>query len=141
MKITICGSMAFAKEMLEVAEKLKEMGHKVLLPENVVEYATGKLKTVGEANASESSRRKIEGDVVRKHMRKVEESDAILVVNPEKRGVKNYIGANTFLEMGYAHYLGKRIFVLYGLPETKYIREELLAFQPVVLEGELEEIK
>lgn len=30
-------------------------------------------------------------------------SDAILVLNYDKKGIKNYIGGNTLMEMGFAH--------------------------------------
>jgi len=32
MKITICGSMAFAKEMIDYKNKLESMGHFVIIP-------------------------------------------------------------------------------------------------------------
>ncbi len=67
-------------------------------------------------------------------------SDCVLIVNQEKRGVKNYIGGNTFLEMGYAFALGKPIFVLNPLPELPYITE-MNGMQPVIINGNLTKIK
>ncbi|HOK35473.1 MAG TPA: hypothetical protein PLL80_01600 [Candidatus Pacearchaeota archaeon] len=38
-------------------------------------------------------------------------ADAILVVNIDKKGIKNYIGGNAFLEIGFTHILDKRILI------------------------------
>ncbi|MFQ5770208.1 MAG: hypothetical protein ACE5HX_06710, partial [bacterium] len=46
---------------------------------------------------------------MREHFEKIKKSDAILVVNPDKDGKKNYIGGNTLLEMGLAFFLNKKI--------------------------------
>jgi len=35
MKITICGSMYFSKEMLATKTKLEEMGHVILVPSDI----------------------------------------------------------------------------------------------------------
>ena len=41
MKITICGSMTFAKEMLYYKELLEKRGHHCLIPFETERYATG----------------------------------------------------------------------------------------------------
>jgi len=61
-------------------------------------------------------------------------------VNYDKRGIKNYIGGNSFLEMGFAHILQKKIFLLNGIPEIIY-SDEIKAMQPTVLNGDLSKIK
>lgn len=76
-------------------------------------------------------------NLVAKHLDKIEQSDAILVANYTKGDTENYIGANTFLEMGFANYRGKKIFVLNPLPDQKYISEELLSFGALILNGDL----
>jgi hypothetical protein len=65
------------------------------------------------------------------------ESDAILVANYTKKEIENYIGANTFLEIGYAHHLGKKIYFLNPTPNQPYIREELESIEPVILNRDL----
>ncbi len=84
--------------------------------------------------------RKIKHDLIRKHFEKIQESDAILVLNLTKNGAPYYIGANTFLEMGFAHILGLRIFLLHQLPDNPYIRSEAEAMRPTVLYGNLSHI-
>ena len=70
-------------------------------------------------------------------MNKIEKSDAILVVNVTKGDIKNYIGANTFLEIGFAHYIDKKIYLLNEIPNQKYIEDEILAVEPIILNGDL----
>jgi hypothetical protein len=43
---------------------------------------------------------------------KIAKSDAILVLNFDDERGRGWIGANTFLEIGFAHVLGKKIFVV-----------------------------
>jgi nucleoside 2-deoxyribosyltransferase len=119
MKITICGSMNFAKEMLELKSLLEKRGHSCLIPNETIGYAEGDREVA--RDSSEGARRKIEHDLIRDHHRKIEQSDAILVVNHTKRGVENYIGGNTFLEIGFAYILGKKIFLLNGIPSLDLI--------------------
>ena len=82
---------------------------------------------------------KIEYDFIREHFRKIEQADAILILNYEKKGIPGYIGGNTFLEMGYAFGLGKKVYLLYGVPDMDY-KTEMFAIQPVVIDGDLSRI-
>lgn len=59
-----------------------------------------------------------------------------MVVNTEKDRKINYMGGNTFLEMGFAHVLGKPMYVLNPIPDVSY-RDELEAMNLVVLNGNL----
>ncbi|MBT4597707.1 hypothetical protein HOC76_01665, partial [bacterium] len=52
------------------------------------------------------------------------------------RKIDSYIGGNTFLEMGFAHVLGKKIFLLNGIPDISY-KAEIIAMQPKCLKGDL----
>lgn len=89
--VTLCGSLRFKKEMMEVAEKLALLGDCVLTPV----YPT----------SENSVRTKEQLIKLRKvHFKKIELSDAIFVVN-----VNNYIGESTKLEIEYAKKLGKEI--------------------------------
>ncbi|MDO8663846.1 MAG: hypothetical protein Q7K28_03395, partial [Candidatus Wildermuthbacteria bacterium] len=76
-------------------------------------------------------------NLAKTHLDKIENSVAILVANYTKGEIENYIGASTFLEMAFAHYRGKKIFVLNPLPNQKYIDDELKAYDAVVLNGNL----
>ncbi len=129
--------MVFSKRMIEVADLLTQKGHKVVLPRHTEEYA--ELDSM-ENVCRESTKNKIEDDLIRDHYFTIENGDAVLIVNERKNGVESYIGGNTFLEMGFAHVLNKKIFVLNSMPETNY-RDEILAMQPVFLEGDIDKIE
>jgi hypothetical protein len=137
MKITICGSMAFAKQMLEAEKKLQAMGHTCYLPEGTQEYAAGTRKKIG---GLEGAKRKIALDLIKRHYLLIKKSDAILIINETKNRALYYIGGNAFLEMGFAHVLDKKIFVLNPLPTNEAIRQELEAMRPIVLNGNLSQI-
>jgi len=137
MKIVICGSMSASKEMVETEKKLKELGHRIILPDFTYDYAAldeiDKIKT-------ESARNKVEYDLIRGYYKKIQDSDAILVVNVGKKGIEGYIGGNSFLEMGFAFVLSKPIYLLHQIPDISY-RDEIEAMQPIVLNGNLRKIK
>ncbi|MBI4087060.1 nucleoside 2-deoxyribosyltransferase [Candidatus Kaiserbacteria bacterium] len=131
MTITLCGSMKFNDRFLELQKELEALGHTVLMPTAVpgVDY--------WEEDGTKRQEAKKALRLVEKHLDKINESDAILVANYTKDDTENYIGANSFLEMGYAKYKGKKIFVLNPLPDQRYIRDELVSFEPIALNGDL----
>lgn len=137
MKIIICGTIAAATEILEIQAKLEAMGHAVEIPHGVKhEY----LRNRTEVETKEKASDKISTGVIKAYYEKIKEYDAVLIVNPPKRGIANYIGGNTFLEMGFAYVLGKPIYCLNPLPELSY-SAEMLAMQPVILNGDLGRFK
>jgi len=121
MRIAICGSMSFIEGMRALAGDLKDLGHKVVLPKD-----------------NESSvEAKIKNDYISYYFKEIQKSDAILVFNLEKNCVSGYIGPNTFLEMGFAHVLDKRIFLFKSLPLVSPYIDEIQAMQPIVMDGDL----
>src|SRR5690606_35746742 len=70
----------------------------------------------------------------------IKKADAILALNFDKKGIKNYIGGNTFLELGYAFIKGKKIYLLNPIPDMIYT-SEVVAMKPVILNGDLHKLK
>ncbi len=136
MKIAICASMVFTDKMLEVKNQLKELGHEAHISSFVNEY-------VGK---SEKEKEKItiyhktQKDAIRKFYEKIKISDAILVLNYDRRGISNYIGGNTLMELGFAHVLEKKIFLMNPIPDIEYYRSEIEAVRPVIIYGDLTKI-
>ena len=128
MKIAIVGSMSFHNQMLEIERELIDLGHEVIVPE-----ADG---YVLEAK-KEDTLRKIANDYIRKYFYKIETVDAILVVNIVKNGINDYIGSNSFLEIGFAHVLNKKIFLLNQKPNIEYIDDEFSAMCPICINQNL----
>lgn len=137
MTITICGSMEFHEEMRRVKKQLEDLGFITLVPKSIE-----LMDTIGYVHPTIDEARidaKIQHDFIREHFRKIEKSDAILVVNYDKKGIPYYIGGNTFLEIGLAYWLGKKIYLLHPIPEMEY-KTEMHAMQPIVLNGDLSKI-
>ncbi|MFA5128897.1 MAG: hypothetical protein WC445_02930 [Patescibacteria group bacterium] len=137
MKIVICGSMTFAKEMVAAEKELRKYGHEVILPKFTYDYAD---MGTSEIVHRESAANKIKHGLIRYYFDEIKGGDAILVLNNERHGIPNYIGGNSLLEMGFAHVLNKEIFLLNPIPEMGY-KDEIIAMQPIVLEGDLSKIE
>ena len=138
MTIAVCGSMKFYVEMEAVKRTLESLGHIVILPKKGEEGEVPVEARVG-ITEDEIVAAKIEYDFIRERFKNINVSDAILVLNYEKNGIPNYIGGNTFLEMGVAFWLMKKIYVLHPIPDMDY-KTEMHAMQPVVLHGNLKKI-
>jgi len=130
MKIAICGSMKFGKDMLQFKQELETKGHQVIVPENTKSYANGTIDV-------ENKWEKIQLDVIKSYFEKIKEQDAIFVINKDKNNIKNYIGGNSLIEIAFAHVLGKKIFLLNPIPEMNY-SDEIEAMKPIVLDENLD---
>lgn len=137
MNIIICGSMSFSKEMVEIEKELLAKGHSVILPKNSKEYANERL---ARETSSESTENKIKDDLIRDYFNEIADSDAVLILNLDKNNVVGYIGGNSFLEMGFAHVLNKKIFLFNDVPDMIH-NDEVKAMKPIVLNGDLSQIK
>lgn len=128
MKITLCASMKFLEDLSKVKEVLEDKGHQISLP------VMKNFKEEGEHGEL-----KIKFDLIREHFEKIEKSDAILVLNYDKNGIKNYVGGNSFLEMGKAYDIRIPIFLLNPIPEVSY-KDEIIAMQPIILDGDFDRL-
>ncbi|MEA1993086.1 MAG: hypothetical protein U9N35_01635 [Euryarchaeota archaeon] len=139
MKIAICASLEFTHKISEIAEKLEEQDHEVIIPKTAELILEGELrleKIKEEKDTGTIVKRAKRLDVIRHYFKKIRETDAVLVLNYDKQGTKNYIGGNVFLEMGFAHVLNKKIFLLNGIPKVPY-KDEIEVMDPIILHGEL----
>lgn len=137
MKIVICGSMSVSKQMIEIEKNLEERGCEVVIPRNADKYASRELQAEG---SYESTKNKIEHNLIREYYSMIKNADAVLVVNCDKGDIKNYIGGNSFLEAGFAHVLNKKLYFLNDIPDVAY-GDELKALQPIILNNDLSLIK
>lgn len=137
MKIIICGSISAADEIDQIKLKLEALDHKVEVPEGVKNPT---LRARATAETSERAQDKIAHDLIRGYYEKIKLHDAVLIVNPPKKGIEGYIGGNTLMEMAFAHVLDKKLYCLYPLPEMPYT-SELIAMQPAILNGDVAQIR
>lgn len=91
--ITVCGSLKFYKEMMDITEEMELQGNCMLVPI----YNPSKLS---KDDFTEEEALMLD----KMHKEKIKLSDAILVVN-----VNNYIGSSTKSEIEFAKALNKEI--------------------------------
>lgn len=148
--ITLCGSMIFVDKMMSIKNELEEMGYSVTCPKlSDEEEKTGAItfmdyiESLGgiEKVTPENSVWKIKGEAIKEYKKEIDASDAILVCNFDRDEKQNRIGDNSFLEMGYAFFMNKEIFVLQGPPYGDEKIEEVLGMTPTFLYGNLNTIQ
>ncbi len=134
--ITICGSMKFGTEMMSWKKRLTDEGFNVFVPGETLDLTNYNFPK----ETKEATQRKISHDYINAHFRLIKKSEGILVLNYDKNGVKNYIGGNSLMELGYAFSLNRDIFMLNSSPEMSY-QAEVDAMQPIIIRGKLSTIK
>jgi nucleoside 2-deoxyribosyltransferase len=148
MIITICSSIDFTPKILEIKLALEKAGHKVNIP-----YYTQKILDKEITYEEYMKTKDKEGDInlrnsqkidfIDRHWNLIKNSDAILVINEKKKGIDNYIGGNTLMEMGFAYVLRKKIYLLNPIPERSNIIhyvDEIIDLKPIILESNLSKI-
>lgn len=137
MKIGIIGSMQFTEKMLEAREELSRLGHDAF----VTKLAAPFIGRTDEEKEIIKIEQKNNQDAIREFWNMMQGADAVLVMNVDKNGIKNYIGGNTLMEIGFAHVLNQKIFLLNPIPEIPYYMSEIEAVKPIIIFGDYSLIK
>jgi len=133
MKIGIIGSMHLTVDMYEIQKELFNLGHDSYLS-GLAKYFVG--KTDKEKEEIKIYQKNNE-DAIREYWNLMQEGDAVLAVNKTRKGIENYIGGNTFLELGFAHVLNQQIYLFNPIPEIDFYKTEIEAMKPIVINGDL----
>ena len=145
MKITICSSAFFTKDTYKIKQKLEEKEHEVFVyPQEI--KVNGKIIHITDYYKMRKDNLtddllKIKTMLIDRHIERIKNSDAILVLNLDKDGENGYIGGNTFLEMGIAYYLNKKIFLWRKPSENLSYYEEIMALNPIIINENIEKIR
>jgi hypothetical protein len=126
--ITLSGSIKFVDVMDRIAEQLALVGFEVLHP-----VASGEPEFAVDAERAKAIRHRL----IKEHLAKIDQSVAVLVVNPPKNQIDNYIGVSTLGEMMYAFGTNKPIFILNQLPTELDYAVDLAALESIELKGDL----
>lgn len=136
MRIGVIGSMQHTEKMMAIRDKLISMGHDA--------FVTNFVKTlIGKTNKQKEKiklHQKYHQDAIREFWRLMQKADAVLVANFDKGKIKNYIGGNTLMEIGFAYVLNQKIFLLNPIPGIPYYKTEIQAMKPIILNGDLSKI-
>jgi len=136
MKIFICCSKHIYDRVPPIKEYLEKAGHRITLPNSF----DAPMKEEEMKKLSRKEHASWKGEMLRLQEKKIREVDALVIVNFEKHGQENYIGGATFLEMFKAWELGKKIFLMNPIPKNIF-EDEIMGFEPVILNGNLELVK
>lgn len=134
MKIGIVGSLQFVDQMVDLRDQLRTMGHDAFVT-NMAHSFLGKNKTEIESIKLEQKKNV---DTIKEFWNTMQDADALLVANYSKNGIENYIGGATLMEIGFAHVLDQKIYLLNPIPEIKYYKTEIEAVRPVIINGNLD---
>lgn len=150
MIITICSSVDFSPRLIEIKEELERMNHQVNIPyftQKIIdgeisyeEYMEAKEKDGGDILLREAQSM----DMIKRYWDFIRNSDAILVLNLNKKGIDNYIGGSTLMEMGFAYGHGKKIFLFNPIPlrsERIHYVDEIMDMKPTVINADLTRMK
>lgn len=134
MKVFISTSATFYNKVSPYIKTLASMGHEVIPPNGFGGEADEAIIREGDIHQTWKEQ------MLRQDIRLVESCDAILVLNFEKNGQANYVGASAFLELFKAFDLNKKRYMLNPLPEGGY-HDELLGMNPTIINGDISLIK
>lgn len=137
MKITIGGSMTFAKEQVKIKQQLEQKGHKILITDDIEDYVNN--ETI-KNNFEEELKLSLKHDIMRTFFNKIDSSDAFLVCNYSKKGINGYLGVSALMELGLAYHLGKKIYLLFEIDEAQEYALEIANIHPVILSGDISKI-
>jgi len=137
--VAVCASASFYDQVIAESYNIENLGFNVILPKTAAKMRAGQMTNdeVITDWATESMGYHGKSILIREHFQEIEKSDAILVMNYEKHGKKNYIGPNVLMEMSTAFYLNKPIYILNGQPENSPLIDEILGLEPIFLNGDL----
>ncbi len=144
MKLTIVGSSAFKEQMLDYQKKLAELGHEGIVHPDYQAFINGEKQDIWDlVTHGEHAKAKRDNNYIMWYHNAIQNSDGILVLNFVKKGIKNYIGGNTLMEIAFAFVAGKKIFLINPIPEDVSYADELKAMvnEENVLNGDLGRIK
>ncbi len=136
MKIFLICSKRFYPRVPEILKGLEAREHTVTLPNSYDDPSVeARYRDIGiEEHA------KWKAGMLKRSTDIIANNDAVLVLNFEKDGMENYIGGATFIEMYDAFRAGKKVFLHNEIPDGM-LRDEIISFSPVVLNGNLDLIE
>ena len=134
MKILLICSKVFYDKLSFFKQELEKMNHEVFMP-NCWDCPETEAKYRGTPEHA-----KFKAKMFKQSEETIKQMDAVLVLNYDKNGQKNYIGGATFLEIYDAFRLGKKIYFINELPEGM-LKDELIGFSPIVLNGDITNIQ
>ena len=134
MKIVFVGSSRFVEDMKRIKSELSKKGVDCQLMEPLI----SEDDYIKENSIDKLLKQK--PFFTKNHFKKIENSDGVLVINNERKGIKGYIGPNTLMEIAVAFHFDKPIFFLNSFNESHPFFEELVGLNSVILNDNLNKL-
>lgn len=149
MTITICASVDFTPDIIRIKKELEKLNHHINIPYYSQKIMNGEISyrkymQIKKRNGDTLLRKAESTDMIKRYWNLIKNSDAILVLNMSKKGINNYIGGNTLMEMGFAYGFNKKIFLFNPIPqnnERMHYIDEIIDMKPIVLNRNLTILK
>ncbi|MFA5748191.1 MAG: hypothetical protein WC872_03725 [Candidatus Absconditabacterales bacterium] len=138
MKILIGGSMTFANKMIEIKKNLEKQGHTINLSPGInffLENSNAKMDFEQELQFCK------ETGIMKNFFDEIRESEGVLFLNYDKKGISGYVGASVLMEIGIAYFLDKKIYLLNPIDKSQSYALEIFLTNPIILNGDLNQIK
>lgn len=117
-RIVLCGSRKLKEQIIELGINIEKQGFEVVIPK---EFFT----PMGKKEHSMLHFSEIQNP----------KTDYVLIVNDEKNGIPNYIGANSFAELAFGFYFGKKVFLKNDI--YKPYEDEITGWEVIPLKGDI----
>lgn len=121
-RIVLCGSRTFKDYIIQIGRNLEKDGYEVVVPKEFFVPMPKREHSMLHFSEIQNER-----------------TDYVLVINENKNGKKNYVGANSFAEVAMGFYFGKKVFLKDDIYEP--YADELLGWGVIPLKGNLDTIK
>lgn len=128
--------MQFTDKMIQAQKELQDLWHDAFL----TDLHTSMIGKNSEEIEKIKLHQKYNMDAIREFWNKMQCADAVLALNYDKNGIKNYIWGNTLMEIWFAHVLHQKIFLLKPIPEISFYKTEIEAIKPIILSWDLSKI-
>lgn len=136
MKIYLAASKVFYDKIAERKVELEALGHEVV-PPSTLEDPGIEHRIWGEGG--HEAHVKLLRQLFQDSEDRIAACDAIYLLNYKKKGVAGYVGGAGLIELYIAHRERKQIFLEEKVKEGP-MYDEIMGFDPVFVEGELERI-
>lgn len=121
-RIVLCGSRTFKDYIINIGRDLEKAGFEVVIPKEFFVPMPKREHSMLHFSEIQNER-----------------TDYVLIINEEKNGKKNYIGANSFAEIAMGFYFGKKVFLKNDIYEP--YADELIGWGVIPLKGHLENLE
>lgn len=102
LTITLCSSVSFYSHVIAIKNKLALVGFKVLVPDLALRMERRNDFSFQKYQESyNDSDPHLKKNLIDEHFQKIDQGDAVLIVNRTKNKTRGYVGPNVLMEMNY----------------------------------------